>query len=259
MIIASVRYDEQRLLCVVCSFHLAEAQVDAIEQRGLSARRSKHQMILQFLHAAGEGARQLRAIVEIDQQKFVLRIRGAEELHGRQARFLDLVGHAAAHVENHADRNRHIFAGETHDFLLDVVFEYAEILLLQPGDQSPVGIRHRYVHQRDVGFGLERFALLDFLGIINVGGPFNLRPDRSGQNKTLSKKQKPRKLAAVVLMQPAAVRGISTWPPPLPRGLVSAWAVLTGPCAGFYHPLDCKASATLSNLRSGATRRAPPC
>ena len=125
MIIASIRYDEQRLLCVVCSFHLAQAQINSVEQSRFSMRRSKHQMILQFFDAPGERTRELRAVVEIDQEKFVLRIRGAEELHRRQPRFFNLVGHAAAHIENHADGNRHVFAGEAHNFLLAVVFEYA--------------------------------------------------------------------------------------------------------------------------------------
>ena len=40
VIIASVRYDEQSFLCVVCSFHLAEAEINAVrKERSARARR----------------------------------------------------------------------------------------------------------------------------------------------------------------------------------------------------------------------------
>jgi hypothetical protein len=54
VIIAPVGYDEQRLLCVVCSLHLAETQVNSIEQRRLTFCRGKHQAVLQLLDARGE-------------------------------------------------------------------------------------------------------------------------------------------------------------------------------------------------------------
>ncbi len=140
MIIASVRYDEQRFLRVVCPFHLAQAEINAIEQGRLALGGGEHQVALQFFDAGGEGIRQLGAVVEIDQQKFVLRIRGAEELHGGEARLFDLVGHAGAHVKDHADGDGHVLAGEAHDFLFDVVFEDAEVLLLEAGNQAAVGV-----------------------------------------------------------------------------------------------------------------------
>ena len=54
MIIASVGYDEQRFLCVVCPFHLTQAQINSVQQRRLAARRGKHQTALQFFHAGSE-------------------------------------------------------------------------------------------------------------------------------------------------------------------------------------------------------------
>ena len=190
MIIASVRYDEQRVLGVVCSFHLAQAQINSVQQRRLSMRRRKHHVILQFLHAAGKRTGQLGAVVEIHKKKFILRIRGAEKLHRRQARLFHLVRHAAAHVENHADGNRHVLAGEAHDFLLAVVLKDAEIFLLQAGDQPPVGVRHRDRNQGNVRLSLERFAFFDFLGVFRMRRALRLRPgERCGEESTTNQER----------------------------------------------------------------------
>ncbi len=91
MIIASVRYDEQGFLCVVCSPHLAQSQINAVQQRRHAVRGREHQAVLQFVDAGGERADQLRAVVEIHQEKFILRVRGAEKLHGGLPRLFDLV------------------------------------------------------------------------------------------------------------------------------------------------------------------------
>ena len=60
-----------------------------------------------------------------------------------------------------ADRHRHIFARKPHDFLLDAVLEHAEVLLLEPGDQTPERIGHRHVDERHLRLGSDRLALLD--------------------------------------------------------------------------------------------------
>jgi 3-hydroxyacyl-CoA dehydrogenase len=91
------------------------------------------------------------AIVEAHQEKLVQRIRGAHELHGRLARLIHLVGHAAAHVKNQADRDRHVLARQGYDLLLDAVFEDSRAkidLFSEAGYQDRFsGIGDRDVHQ----------------------------------------------------------------------------------------------------------------
>ena len=148
MIIASVRYDEQCFLCVVCTFHFAEAQINSIQQSRLPLRRRIHQSVLQIFYTGRERTGQLRPVVKINQQELVLRVCSAEKLYRGGPGFFDLVAHAPAHIENHADRDGHILARKAQNFLLHSVFEYAEVALFQPGHKPPIRIRHGNVDQR---------------------------------------------------------------------------------------------------------------
>ncbi len=56
MIIPSIRYDEQGPFAVVCTPHLAQPEVDGIQERGAPTRGGEHHAVLQFIHAAGEAA-----------------------------------------------------------------------------------------------------------------------------------------------------------------------------------------------------------
>ena len=47
VIIAPIRYDEQSFLCVVCSFHLAQAEINAVVKSRQSVGGGVHQAILQ--------------------------------------------------------------------------------------------------------------------------------------------------------------------------------------------------------------------
>ena len=51
-------------------------------------------------------------VVELHQEELVLGIRGLEELRDRLARFLQLAAHAAAAIEDDADRKRRVLARE---------------------------------------------------------------------------------------------------------------------------------------------------
>src|SRR5713226_9561996 len=81
MIIASIRYDEQGPFGVVCTPHLAQAEVDGIEQCRAPVGGGVHQPVLQFLDTRRERTGQLRPIVERDQEKIVLRVGRLEKLH----------------------------------------------------------------------------------------------------------------------------------------------------------------------------------
>src|SRR5208283_394990 len=64
MIITSIGKDEQGTFGVVCTPHLAEAEVDGIEKRRPAPGGSEHHAALQVLHTVGEGAGELGALIE---------------------------------------------------------------------------------------------------------------------------------------------------------------------------------------------------
>src|SRR5262249_33864925 len=80
--------------------------------------------------------------------------------HGGFTRFGDFVGHAAAEVENDADGNRNIFGGKGEHFLLDVVFEDAEVVGLKAGNEAIVRVGDGNVDERHFDVHLD-LATLD--------------------------------------------------------------------------------------------------
>ena len=155
MIIASIGDDEQGPLGVMCTPELAEAQIDGIQEGGAAPGRGEHHAGLQLLDAVGENAGELGALVEADQEEFILWVGGLEELDGGFAGLGNLVGHAAAEVEDDADGNGHVLGGEMDNLLLDVVLEDAEIFGVQTGDQAAVGIGDSDVDQSQVHVNLQ--------------------------------------------------------------------------------------------------------
>src|SRR5208337_1784318 len=118
---------------------------------------------LNVIHRTGEIGDLHRLIGEGDHEELVLRVGGLEEFAHRLAGALDLAAHAAAHVEDHADRNRSVFAGESLDLLLVFAFEKVEVLAVEAGYEPVQGIgdghRHQdhvYIYFVGLGVGPER-------------------------------------------------------------------------------------------------------
>ncbi len=87
---------------------------------------------------------------EPDQKPFIVWIKSLEELNGRFLGVAEFVGHAAAEVENDADRHGDVFRRQIHDLLLDVVFEDAKAIAFQRCDRPVVGVSDRYVDERQI-------------------------------------------------------------------------------------------------------------
>ena len=75
-------------------------------------------------------------------------------MHGGFACFGNFIGHAAAQIENHADGNGNVFGRKGDHFLFGAVFEDAEIIRLETGDEPIVRISDGDIHQRDVDVGV---------------------------------------------------------------------------------------------------------
>src|SRR6202007_1170290 len=80
VVLATVRDDEQRFAVRGSLSHLAETQIDGIEQGRLTARLDRDQAILQVLVLGRKSRNELKSLAEVDQQELVLGIRGLEEL-----------------------------------------------------------------------------------------------------------------------------------------------------------------------------------
>src|SRR5215469_3756298 len=158
MIIPSIGKNQQGTLGVMCTPHLAETQIDGVQERRAATRGGHQHAALQVFHAVGKRAGKFGSFVEGHQKELVLRIRGLKELQRGFARLVDLVGHAAAEIENHADGDGHIFGGKGDDLLLDVVLKYAEIVLLEAGNETVEGIGDRYINQGQVHIRADQFA-----------------------------------------------------------------------------------------------------
>src|ERR1035441_2767825 len=174
-VIASVGDQQQRLARVLGLFHFMHCQVDRVQQRGSALGLGKGELVLDLLQVAREGLNQVGRIVELHQEELVLRIGQLEKLRHCQSRFVELVAHAAAAIEDHAHRERRVLAGELSDLLRLLIFRQFEVLLFESGDKAVhgVGDRDRNQYQRavhtDVGMR-PRFRLLTrFAPDIEVG------------------------------------------------------------------------------------------
>src|SRR5580692_2999090 len=162
MIIPSIGKNEQGTLGVMCTPHLAKAEVDGVQQGGAAFGGSKQHAALQVFHAVGEGTGEFGALIEADQKKLVLRISGFKELQSGFAGFVHFVGHAAVKIENHANGDGHIFRGEADDFLFQGVFKDAEIVLFEASDQAVVRIGYGDIDQGEIDVRTNDFSRSNF-------------------------------------------------------------------------------------------------
>jgi hypothetical protein len=146
--------------------HAVHAEIDGIEQRGLTLGDCVHQAALDVLDRGREVVQQFRAIRKGHDEEFVLRVRGLEELDDRVTRAVDLVLHTSAQVKDHTQRDRGILARKVLDLLRDVLFEDLEIVLFQAGHQAVqrVGDGNADEHKIHVNFD-RRAVFLEFVSI----------------------------------------------------------------------------------------------
>jgi hypothetical protein len=111
------------------------------------------------------GVVDVRVVVEIDDEDFVV---GIGVLHQRQGRGFHagaLGPHAAAVVDNQSHGHRDILPLEEQDVLLDVVLRHREGVLFEVGDQLACFVHDRGVAHHQAGVGCE-----DRYGTLRAGG-----------------------------------------------------------------------------------------
>ena len=88
---------------------------------------------------------QIKIIVEVNDKGLILRIAGFHQRQSSGVYLGSFVAHAAAIVDHQAHAYGHIFLAEDGDLLVGLVFQDAEIALLQAGDELPA-----IIHDGDV-------------------------------------------------------------------------------------------------------------
>ena len=169
VVVTTIRDDEQRLLWVFRLVHFADAEVNGIQQSRPALWHCVHQLTLDIFDGRGEVRHLLRLVRESNHEEFILRIGGLEEFDDCLPGALNLTAHAAAHVEDHANRNRSILAGKCADFLRFLILVYLEIFLVESGYQAihRIGNGDRHQHQADIdlhGLGVGFQRRVDALG-----------------------------------------------------------------------------------------------
>jgi len=102
---------------------------------------------LNILYIRREVVDQLGTVVELHQEKFIVRIRCLEKFTDGLTGLGQLVPHAAAGVEDQADRKRRIFAGKMDDLLLALVLEHLKVFFLEAGYKTVQWIGYGDVDQ----------------------------------------------------------------------------------------------------------------
>jgi len=162
MIIASIGENQQGTFGVMCTPHLAQTKVDSVQKGSPALWGSHGHARLEILDAIGERASEFGSFIKTDQEELVLGIGGLEELKRGFASLVDFIGHAAGKIEDHADGNGDVFGGKTDDFLLDVVFEDAEIIRFESSYKAIVGIGDSDIDEGEVDVGANDLAGMNF-------------------------------------------------------------------------------------------------
>ena len=145
-IIGAIGDHHQRPARVAGPLQPAEAQVDAIDQRGASAGAAEEHGVAE-LRGIVAGA-QFGAVRHGDQEDLVFRVELPEHLRHGLARGAQLLAHAAAGVQHDAHGNGSILAGKRNDAAGLLLIEHAEIFRTESQDVAAQRIDHGYGDQR---------------------------------------------------------------------------------------------------------------
>ena len=129
---------------------MIQRHVDAVKQRRAAFGLGESQAVLDFFGIGGKRMDQFRLVVELNEEKLVVGIGGFEELGGGEARLLKLGAHGAGSVENQADGERGVLAGERRDALFGLFFEEFEVLGFQAGDEAVKRVSHGDVDENEI-------------------------------------------------------------------------------------------------------------
>ncbi len=102
VVVATIGDNQQRFLRILGLPHLAYAEINGIEQRRAAFRDRIDKAALNVIDGSGEVGEFLWLVGEGNEEEFILRVRGLEELDDGLTATLELAAHAAAHIKDDA-------------------------------------------------------------------------------------------------------------------------------------------------------------
>ena len=138
VIVAVSDHEQNFLLAMTFLLEVRHRRIDSVAHGGAAARIDARNSLFHFLDVAGQGDIQIRVVIEIDDEHLVLRVGSSHQIERSALHSLPFFPHAAAVVDDDAERNRNILAAEDLDGLLDAVFKDLERFLLKVGHQFAV-------------------------------------------------------------------------------------------------------------------------
>jgi hypothetical protein len=117
----------------VTFFEVIEGADDGVVESGAAASVNAFESFLQFGNTAGEILVEIEVVVvvEIDDERFVMRIGSLNESEGSFVDARALVAHRAAVVNDQAHADGNVFAFEKRKLLFGFVFEDTEIFFFE--------------------------------------------------------------------------------------------------------------------------------
>ncbi len=126
VIIAVGDHEKNFLLAVTFLLQIGHRAIDRIAHGRSPARIYTGDPLFHFLNVTGERNIQVRIVVEVDYKHLVLRIRGSYQIERGGLYPLPFFTHAAAVVDNDAERNGNVLPAEDLDGLFNTVFKNLE-------------------------------------------------------------------------------------------------------------------------------------
>ena len=117
-------------------------KVDGVIQSRFASRIDVIERVDQIANTAGEILFEVRRVVEVHDEGFVIGIALTHKRKRRAVHALALIAHAAAVVDDQAEAQRNIFVLERLDRLQNFVFENLKILFRQPVNRTAFPVEH---------------------------------------------------------------------------------------------------------------------
>src|SRR5882724_893620 len=151
-IVFAVGHGQQDFLVLVAFFRVVHGADERVIKRRAAARIDAFEGFLQFRNAAREILVEVEivVVVKIDDERFVLWIASLDERKRCLVHTRALVAHAAAVVNDEAHADGNVLAFEDRKSLLGLIFEHAEVFLLQAVYKSSAVVDHRRVQHDEI-------------------------------------------------------------------------------------------------------------
>ena len=117
-------------------------KVDGVIQSRFTSRIDVIERVDQIADTAGEILFEVRRVVEVHDERFVIGIALTHKRKRRAVHALALIAHAAAVVDDQPEAQRNIFVLERLDRLRNFVFENLKILFRQPVNRTAFPVEY---------------------------------------------------------------------------------------------------------------------